>query len=71
MSLNVVKLEESWLRADLKFEDWLIEYELNFGKPALELTMAIAWQEAPQEVRDIMKREDPDNYKELERRFGG
>jgi len=71
MSLDIIKLEESWLKADIGFDEWLQEYELNFSKPALELVLAMSFQQAPQEVKDQLKRDDPAGYEQLERRFGG
>ena len=71
MALDALKLQESWLYADLSFQEWLADYELRFNKPIVELGTAVMFNELPPEAHEMLKRADPENYKKMQERFGG
>lgn len=71
MSLDIINAKEAWLGAKTNFEAWRSNFEMNYQKPMLEMTLNKVTQELPPEVIEKLKEMDASGFQKIEEQYGG
>ena len=65
--MDISNVDDAFLDARSKFETWKAEFESQWNMPRVRQAARFTWQNQPQEIKDAVKKQAPEQVKQFEK----